>query len=189
MTGKKPAYVQELKLIPGARFPKGIILNRLTLPNGGQHTWESVRVASKSSAHVAGMTEARKLLLIRMFRFPVEDWVYELPGGYVEDDEEVIKAAERELLEETGYVAASQPYLLCRGWDSTSRTNGSFEIYFAERCVKIREPVRDAVEQYAEMTVVEQEIGVIVSAIARGDISYDTSVSHAIVAMRARSLI
>ncbi len=44
----------------------------------------------------------KKLVLVRQYRVPVNDFIYELPAGLIDGDEEVFAAVERELYEETG---------------------------------------------------------------------------------------
>lgn len=46
--------------------------------------------------------ESNKLILIRQFRVPLNDYIYELPAGLVDGDETFECAAIRELKEETG---------------------------------------------------------------------------------------
>ncbi|QGU94003.1 NUDIX domain-containing protein [Clostridium bovifaecis] len=46
--------------------------------------------------------ELNKLVLLRQFRVPVNDYLYELPAGLIDKDEEIFTAVERELKEETG---------------------------------------------------------------------------------------
>lgn len=43
-----------------------------------------------------------KLVLIRQYRYPLGDFVYEFPAGLVEPGEDLLDAAGRELYEETG---------------------------------------------------------------------------------------
>ena len=43
-----------------------------------------------------------RLVLIRQFRFPVNDYVYEFPAGLVDPGEDAAAAAVREMYEETG---------------------------------------------------------------------------------------
>lgn len=43
-----------------------------------------------------------KVVLVRQFRFPVNDYVYEFPAGLMEAGEDIYEAAQREIYEETG---------------------------------------------------------------------------------------
>ena len=43
-----------------------------------------------------------KLVLIRQYRYPIAGYVYEFPAGLVEDGENPMEGATREMLEETG---------------------------------------------------------------------------------------
>ena len=49
-----------------------------------------------------------KIGLIRVFRHPLDRWSWEAVKGHVEQDEDVRAAAVRELLEESGYLTASE---------------------------------------------------------------------------------
>ena len=43
-----------------------------------------------------------KVVLIRQFRYPINDYVYEFPAGLVEPGEDMLEAGIREMYEETG---------------------------------------------------------------------------------------
>lgn len=45
---------------------------------------------------------SNKLVLIRQFRVPINDYIYELPAGLVDNDELIKETVRRELKEETG---------------------------------------------------------------------------------------
>ena len=51
------------------------------------------------------MTSDDKLIILREWRYPIQDWTYCFPFGGVEGNESFLDAAKRELLEETGNSA------------------------------------------------------------------------------------
>jgi ADP-ribose pyrophosphatase len=61
----------------------------------------------------APVTPAGELVMVRQFRFGVEQLSWELPGGVSEPDETPTQTAVRELMEETGY-RGGEPEVL--GW-------------------------------------------------------------------------
>lgn len=63
--------------------------------------------------HVAAISDASEILTVRQYRYAASAFCTELPGGAVDQGEEPIVAAQRELLEETGYVANHWEYV---GW-------------------------------------------------------------------------
>ena len=66
--------------------------------------------------NVVALTPAHHLVLVRQFRFGIDDFSLEIPGGVMEPGEDPVAAGLRELREETGYegknarlIGASHP--------------------------------------------------------------------------------
>lgn len=77
---------------------------------GHERSWESVERVKCGGAVVmlARLRPSGKIILIRQFRPPMNTYLIEFPAGLVDDGENPSVSAERELLEETGYIGKVQ---------------------------------------------------------------------------------
>ncbi len=66
---------------------------------------------SADAANVIPITNDNNVLLVKQYRFGIEDYTIEIPGGLVEKGEEQLLGVQRELLEETGYQAERWEFL------------------------------------------------------------------------------
>ena len=73
-------------------------------PKSGFEIKRSV-VRHAGSAVMMAMDDKKRILLVRQYRLPADDYMWELPAGKVDDGEKPMQAAKRELAEETGYKA------------------------------------------------------------------------------------
>ncbi|RAK11069.1 ADP-ribose pyrophosphatase [Halanaerobium saccharolyticum] len=77
--------------------------DEVEFPNKHKSTREVVEHSGGVS--VLAENEEGKILLIRQYRYPVDEVIYEIPAGKLELEEKVEECARRELREETGYTA------------------------------------------------------------------------------------
>jgi len=58
--------------------------------------------------NVVALTPDGRLVLVKQFRFGIDDFSVEVPGGVMEPGEDPVAAAQRELREETGYTGRAR---------------------------------------------------------------------------------
>ena len=77
--------------------------DEVKLPNGKIAKREIVE--HPGAVAIIAVTQHNEIILIKQFRKPVEEVIYEIPAGLANQGEELEAAARREFLEETGYRA------------------------------------------------------------------------------------
>ncbi len=96
---------------------KGKIINLRVddalLPNG--NTAKREIVEHNGGVCVAAITENDEILLVKQFRYPYGEVIYEVPAGKRDGDEDPLLCGKRELREETGaeaktYISLGQLY-------------------------------------------------------------------------------
>ena len=79
-----------------------IARDRVRLPNGHETTMDVVR--HRASVILIPMPNPTHVVLVRQYRYSIDRWIWELPAGTLEPDEDVETAARRECEKETGQV-------------------------------------------------------------------------------------
>jgi 8-oxo-dGTP pyrophosphatase MutT (NUDIX family) len=111
------------------------------LPDGEQFTQYVFRLRRCVMTAVLDDPGERVLLMWR-HRFIIDRWVWELPGGYIDDGEDGPSAAVREAEEETGWRPRSVNYVLSY---QPMIGNADFpqDLYLARGADLVREPETD----------------------------------------------
>lgn len=78
-------------------------VDTVELPDGQQSTREVVEHAG--AVAVVALDEADNIILVKQYRKPIERVLMEIPAGTLEEGEDPLECARRELAEETGYNA------------------------------------------------------------------------------------
>ena len=78
-------------------------VDEVTLSNGHISTREMV--FHPGAVAILAATPANEIILVRQYRYPVKEVLYEIPAGKLEQGEEPASSAVRELEEETGFSA------------------------------------------------------------------------------------
>jgi ADP-ribose pyrophosphatase len=72
---------------------------------------ERIFVNHPGAVTIIATTPENQLILIRQFRAPAGQWLWEIPAGTLELDEDPLDCAIRELEEETGFASECWKYL------------------------------------------------------------------------------
>lgn len=121
-------------------------------PDGRESDWDVLH-GPRTVALVA-FTQDGRGVLVRQSRPGPGKVLAELPGGMVEPGEDVLRAAERELLEETGYRAGTVEVFM-RTYLASFATHVRYGV-LARGCREVAEPTPDA-EEFLEPLLLERD--------------------------------
>jgi ADP-ribose pyrophosphatase len=89
------------KILETKHIYPGIRVDKCELSNG--HALDAHLLEYDDEIMVLALTKKQEVVLIKQYRHGVQQAIWELPGGSIDEGESPFQAAKRELLEETGY--------------------------------------------------------------------------------------
>ena len=107
-------------------------------PNGER--WEYHVVHLDRIAIGLIVDEGDRVLMLHRYRFPTDQWGYELLGGLVEEGEEPAQTAAREVEEETGYRPVGEPEHLIGFEPLPGQVTAPTDVYLWRAAEKVGEP-------------------------------------------------
>src|SRR5574339_440912 len=96
--------VKPWKVLESNYFRPKFRIDKCELSNG--NLLNATILEFNSWANIFALTPREEVVLIQQYRHGVQEVLWEIPGGVVDDGEDPLEGAQRELLEETGYTAA-----------------------------------------------------------------------------------
>lgn len=81
-----------------------------------------------------------RVLMLWRYRFPTDQWGYELQGGLVEEGEEPAETAAREIVEETGWRPIGEPEHLISFEPLPGQVTAPVDVYLWRKAEQVGEP-------------------------------------------------
>lgn len=177
MSGWKTLSSEEVYKTPWIRVRRDEIENHM-----GEHLTYSVVELEHPSVFIVALTANNEILIQREYKYPVDNTLWSIPAGH-SDGEELLAAAKRELLEETGLESEDWTDLGLFH-QSTGIGNLPYKAFLA-RNVRETTNTRDEQEEIIEQKFIPLEE--IEHMITSGEF-YDTPAVAAVYAARIHGL-
>ncbi|SER67260.1 ADP-ribose pyrophosphatase [Gracilibacillus ureilyticus] len=117
---------------------------------------------------VLAITPDNHIVVLKQYRHAIQSWELELPGGMIDDGEEPLPAAKRELLEETGFHSLEWESL-GHFYPSAGSTTEKIHLFLANNASYLKEQNLDHLESIQVEAI---PIDTFYQRIADGDIKH-----------------
>jgi ADP-ribose pyrophosphatase len=114
-------------------------------------------IDSPDWVNVVAVTAGGELVLVKQFRFGVQEFSWEIPGGLLDGTEDPIAAGRRELLEETGF-GGGEARLLGTVWPNPAVQNNRCHFVLIEGVSRTAELAWDEHEEIEPLHLPVDEV-------------------------------
>ena len=141
------------------------------LPHG-RKIKDFYKVTIKDCAAIVALTPSNQIILKKEYRHCYGQDLIEIPAGVLEDGENPLETAKRELQEETGYRSEKWTYL-GKTVESSAKLTNYMYIYLAEDCEKVSSQKLDYGE---DIEVIEVGLNEAIEMIMKNEIICSSSI-------------
>ncbi|WP_028984206.1 NUDIX hydrolase [Sporolactobacillus terrae] len=157
-----------------------LFLDEVELPNGKSSTREVVK--HPGAVAIIAVNKEGELLLVRQYRYPLDQVIYEIPAGKLEPHEDPDDSAMRELEEETGYRCKKMEKV-ASFYSSPGFSDELLHVYFTDTLIEGKQHLDpDEFLELSSATVAEAE-----KMVAEHQI-YDAKSVYAVQFLKLRAL-
>lgn len=153
------------------------------LPHGREIP-DFYKVTIKDCAAIVALTSDNHIILKQEYRHCYGQDLIEIPAGVLEDGENPLETAKRELEEETGYVGKKWTYL-GKTVESSAKLTNYMHIYLAEDCEKVSGQNLDYGE---DIEVIEMDLDKAIEMIMDNSIICNSSIGTILKVARIKGL-
>lgn len=119
------------------------------LPN--QRVTKRNYIKHPGGAAMLAITKDEKVILVKQYRYPLDEIIYEIPAGKMDVENESFQdCAIRELEEETGYYSKDVSFLY-QVYPCVGYSDEKIEIYLAKNAYKVEKPIEKDVDEFIEV--------------------------------------
>jgi ADP-ribose pyrophosphatase len=127
-------------------------VDQIRLPSGRETVREVIE--HPGAVAILAITDDDRLILVRQYRYSVNDSLLEIPAGTCEPNEPPVETAGRELIEETGFQAANITEVRTY-FSSAGYSNERITIVLATGCHRVTDEL--APDEIDEVTLIPRE--------------------------------